>query len=219
MLVCFLQGPHSHVRDHEELRTHLWEALVARSLQDRVPHFRQYEAARAADRGQPSSPGYHQFSCLLGLFPTYLNVCGKSLLWFEDTVHNCQFWKWDLHQVMFPFRKLSGWQQHVTTRFTPSVMCSPSSMSPSVKSCWPTFSHSYSGVWGKVGVHTHTRKNDLLENVLTFLKLQLCTVGKWSPYCRLVSSVCLQGLEVLIRVAQPQKWEKACVHRCPHSYR
>ena len=53
---AFPQGPDGDVRDHEELRPHLREALVARPLPHRLQDLRQHEAPRAADRGQGVKP-------------------------------------------------------------------------------------------------------------------------------------------------------------------
>lgn len=49
--LCFLQRTHGHVRDHEELWPHLWKALVAGPVQDRVQDFRQHETPWATVRG------------------------------------------------------------------------------------------------------------------------------------------------------------------------
>lgn len=67
--LCFLQRSHSHVWDHEELRSHLREALVARPLQNRLPHLWQHEAPWAADRGQRSLAADHQIPWLFMFSP------------------------------------------------------------------------------------------------------------------------------------------------------
>ena len=129
--LCFEQRSHSHVWDHEKLRPHLWEALVAWPLQNSLPHLWQHETPRTADGGQWSK--------------NYLFLSRNA---GSNTMLTCV-------NVLSASRSLSGWRQRVTTRYTPSVTCSPSSTSLSVRSCWLTFSHSCSGVSDKVGAYHH----------------------------------------------------------------
>ena len=56
--LCFPQRAHSDVRDHEELWPHLWKALVAGPVQNRVQDFWQHETPRATVGG-----GWWQARC------------------------------------------------------------------------------------------------------------------------------------------------------------
>lgn len=58
--LCFPQRAHSDVRDHEELWPHLWKALVAGPVQNRLQDFWQHETPRATVGGgwwQERCPG------------------------------------------------------------------------------------------------------------------------------------------------------------------
>lgn len=131
--IIFLQRPDGDVWNYEELRSYLWESLVAWPLPNRLPNIWQYEAPGAADGGKRCRSDWmgwfllysHMTSCIsiqkasiaCLLHEAYwisfiFSESGRKLSVFNSWATMSELWK-DGMEYAVPSKRMHWWRHRL----------------------------------------------------------------------------------------------------------